>query len=117
MLILAFSAIFVGLVHSLAPGHWLPVVLMAKARKWPLRTALTGAVLAASGHVLLSIGLGLLSIWLELHYLAHYEAEIERYSGLALILFGLIYAGYSYFRHSHCHGHTHHGPNPKGQKT
>ena len=116
MVILATSAALVGLVHSLAPGHWLPVVLMAKSRRWPMRTAILGASTVAAGHILLSTILGLLSIYVELQFLSRYEEEIERYAGLGLGLFGLIYAGYAYFRHSSCHGHTHHGPNPMGQK-
>jgi hypothetical protein len=48
--------------------------------------------------------------------LAQYEEEIERYAGLGLGVFGLAYAAWAYFRHSGCHGHTHHGPDPRGQK-
>lgn len=118
MLILAFSAGFVGLVHSLAPGHWLPVVLMAKSKRWSIKTAILGATVAASGHIILSILLGLSSILLGARFLSNYESEIERYSGLGLAIFGFTYAGISFFRHSACHGHTHHGPNPKnGRKT
>lgn len=106
----------VGLVHSLAPGHWLPVILMAKSRRWDLKTAMFGAMVAASGHVLLSIILGLVSIWIGAQIFAPYEDEIERYAGIALSVFGLIYALVAYKRHHKCHGHTHHGPNPKGQR-
>jgi nickel/cobalt exporter len=116
MLISGFTAAFVGLVHSLAPGHWLPVVLMAKSRRWPLKSAILGACTVASGHILLSLSLGLLSIAFEWHFLSHYEEAIERLAGVGLGLFGLLYATYAYFRHSSCHGHTHHGPDPRGQK-
>ena len=116
MVVIAASAALVGLIHSLAPGHWLPVVLMAKARRWPMRTAILGASIVAAGHILLSTFLGLLSIYLELQFLSQYEEQIERYTGLGLGVFGLIYAGYAYFRHSSCHGHTHHGPDPKGRR-
>ena len=116
MVILALSAAFVGLVHSLAPGHWLPVVLMAKVRRWPLRTAVSGAMITASGHIILSVLLGLGAIGIGSKFLASYEHEIERYAGLALVVFGVVYAIYSYSRHSKCQGHTHHGPNPQGQK-
>jgi len=116
MIIIAFSAAFVGLVHSLSPGHWLPVVLMAKSRKWSLKTAVLGAAVTASGHILLSIALGLLSIFIGAHFFSQYETEIEGYAGLGLGAFGLIYAGMAFFRHSHCHGHTHHGPDPRGKK-
>lgn len=115
-MIIALSAAFVGLVHSLAPGHWLPVVLMAKMRKWPLNKAILGALITASGHVFLSIILGLVSIEIGAHFFSQYEGLIEKYAGLALGVFGLFYAGFSYFRHSECHGHTHHGPNPKAAR-
>ncbi|CAM6053773.1 unnamed protein product [Sphagnum tenellum] len=116
MVILGVSAALVGLIHSLAPGHWLPVVLMAKSRRWSMRSAVLGATLVASGHIFLSTLLGLVSIYVELQYLAHYEEVIERYAGLGLGFFGLIYAAYAYFKHSGCQGHTHHGPNPEEGK-
>ena len=116
MTILMISAAFVGFVHSLAPSHWLPVVLMAKMRKWPLKMTLLGALVTSSGHIVLSILLGLFSIWVGSHFLSNYEGEIEQYAGLALAIFGLVYAGLAFFRHSGCHGHIHHGPSPKKNK-
>jgi hypothetical protein len=110
------SAGFVGLVHSLAPGHWLPVVLMAKTRRWKLGQAILGAVVAASGHILVSIALAFSGIELAEHMVEELEHRVEQYSGWALLVFGLAYAGWSYTRHSHCRGHTHHGPHPKGAR-
>jgi cytochrome c biogenesis protein CcdA len=112
MILLALSAAFVGLVHSLAPGHWLPVVIMTKTRRWPTRTALLGALTAASGHIILSIVLAIVGIEIGAHVLTQYEAQIENYAGLLLIAFGLIYSLVMFTRHSSCHGHTHHGPKP-----
>lgn len=113
MILLASSAAFVGLVHSLAPGHWLPVVLMAKSRKWSIVNALWGALVTASGHVFISILLGALALFVGSELLVSHEEWIERYAGLGVGLFGLIYAIRSFQKHSHCHGHTHHGPQPK----
>lgn len=113
VILIAASAAFVGLVHSLAPGHWLPVVLTMKARRWSLRKAALGALVAASGHILLSIAIGLISVQMGSLFFHEHEEHIERFSGVTLILFGLIYAGLAYFRHSTCHGHSHHGPDPK----
>ena len=45
-------------------------------------------------------------------FLQEHEELIEKYAGLGLAVFGVAYALFSYRRHSHCHGHTHHGPNP-----
>jgi nickel/cobalt exporter len=117
MLIFAFSAAFVGLVHSLAPGHWLPVVLVSKARKWNTRTALLGAAVTAAGHVLISLVLGLVALEVGAHYFAQHEEGIESYAGLAVAVFGVLYALNSYFRHARCHGHEHHGPAPDRRKS
>jgi len=111
-IVLALSAGFVGLVHSLAPGHWLPVVLMAKARRWHIRTAVLGALAAATGHIVISNGLGLVSIFIGFQFLPELEHDVERYASLILVVFGLGYAAFAYFRHWQCHGHTHHGPKP-----
>src|SRR5947209_830639 len=97
IIFLAASAAFVGFLHSLAPGHWLPVVLMTKVRKWPARTAVAAALVASSGHVVISNLLGLLSIRIGAHLFAGKEDYIERHAALALVAFGLIYAGITYF--------------------
>lgn len=110
MLILAGSAAFVGFVHSLAPGHWLPILITVKSQRWPLRKAVIGALLAASGHVILSSVFGVIAIELGARLLSSHEEQIESYGGLLLFVFGLAYAVYSYFRHHSCHGHGHHGP-------
>lgn len=111
-------AAFVGFVHSIAnPGHWLPVVLMTKSRRWNRRTALLGSLAAASGHIVVSIALALVGIGIGAQVLSEETLEeIERHSGLALAAFGLAYAVWAYFRHSSCHGHTHHGPKPEKRK-
>jgi cytochrome c biogenesis protein CcdA len=108
MFLIAGSAAFVGLVHSLAPGHWLPVLLTVKSQRWPLRKAVLGALLAASGHVILSVVFGSIVIKLGAFFLSSYEEQIESYGALVLVAFGLIYGGLAYFRHSSCHHHHHH---------
>ena len=110
MILLASSAAFVGLIHSLAPGHWLPVVLMGKSKKWSLSHAILGALVTASGHVFISILLGAIALLLGAEVFVSQSEELERYAGLGVAAFGVLYAIYSYRTHSHCHGHTHHGP-------
>jgi nickel/cobalt transporter (NicO) family protein len=114
MILLVVSAVFIGLVHSLAPGHWLPVVFLTRARRWSMGTAMLGALVAASGHVLVSVFLGVLGIKIGVHYFTQYEEQIEHYSGLVLVVFGIVYALLAYFNHIGCSSHTHHhGPEPR----
>ncbi|MBC7692682.1 MAG: hypothetical protein H7222_13050 [Methylotenera sp.] len=115
MFLIAASAFLVGLVHSLAPGHWLPVVLMTKARKWPMQMAALGAFVAALGHICVSLALGIAGVVVGNHFITNY-GHFEEYSGWILILFGIGYAFFSWNRHSSCHGHTHHGPEPRADK-
>jgi ABC-type nickel/cobalt efflux system permease component RcnA len=112
MVILMSSAALVGFVHSLAPGHWLPVVLLAKARRWKPSVAAAASLVTAGGHIFLSIVLAAIAIAAGATYLHEHEELIEKYAGLGLAIFGILYAIFSFRRHSHCHGHTHHGPNP-----
>jgi hypothetical protein len=83
---------------------------VARSRKWSKRKALLGALTTASGHIALSLILAVIGIQIGSHIFKENEATIEHYAGLLVALFGLIYAGWAYFRHSGCHGHTHHGP-------
>lgn len=114
--VIALSAGLVGFVHSLSPSHWLPVVLLSKSRKWPLKTALLASLIASSGHIFISLLLGMIGIGAGAHFLISYEEPIEHYSGLGLILFGLLYAGYAFQSHRRCIGHTHHGPEQRSDK-
>ncbi|MEK6706340.1 MAG: hypothetical protein AABZ06_11180 [Bdellovibrionota bacterium] len=111
MILLAASAAFVGFIHSLAPGHWLPVMLMTKSRKWSVRAAAVGALVAASGHIVISNLIGLLSLFIESSFFSEgADHELERYASILMIVFGLVYGVIAYRRHAGCRGHTHHGP-------
>lgn len=108
----ASAAFTLGLVHSLAPGHWLPVVLLARARRWSRPTAALGALVAASGHVFLSIVIGVLLVAVGAQLFRQHGEAIEEYAGIGLIVFGIGYAAWAWFNHSACrvHSHGHHGP-------
>jgi cytochrome c biogenesis protein CcdA len=112
MILFASSAAFVGLIHTLAPGHWLPVVLLVRARQWRGRQAALAALVAASGHIVVSLALAWASVSVGSKLFEGQHETVERYGGLGLMAFGLMYSVFSYFRHSRCHGHEHHGPVP-----
>jgi cytochrome c biogenesis protein CcdA len=110
MLALVLSASFIGLIHSFAPGHWLPIILLAKSHRWSLGRTLGGAVVASLGHMFVAIIIGLGVIILGTTLVDRNLELIEKYSGYFIGAFGIIYAGSSFFRHSHCESHAHHGP-------
>ncbi|HHT9155301.1 MAG TPA: sulfite exporter TauE/SafE family protein [Candidatus Tripitaka sp. YC43] len=103
------SAIGVGLVHSLAPDHWLPFASLAQAQGWSRKKLLVVSFLAGLGHVGSSFVLGVLGIVLGMG-LAHMEG-VESFrgnvAGFLLIGFGVAYAlwGLKHIRDHHLHFH------------
>lgn len=106
---LILSAIGVGLVHSLAPDHWLPFASLAQAQGWSRKKLLVVSFLAGLGHVGSSFVLGVLGIALGMG-LAHLEG-VESFrgniAGFLLIGFGIAYAlwGLKHIRDHHLHFH------------
>ena len=106
---LILSAIGVGLVHSLAPDHWLPFASLAQAQGWSKKKLLFVSFLAGLGHVGSSFVLGALGIVLGMG-LAHLEG-VESFrgnvAGFLLIGFGIAYAlwGLKHVRDHHLHFH------------
>ncbi len=120
--ILAGTAATLGFVHTLiGPDHYLPFIVLAKARKWSIAKTALITFLCGLGHVLSSIVLGFLGLALGIAVFKLESAESFR-GDLAAWL--LIAFGFTYFvwgihkairnlphRHFHVHdesdGHEH----------
>ncbi len=94
ILVLAGTAAAIGFVHTvLGPDHYLPFILISRARKWPLSKTLIISFFCGLGHVLSSVVLGFLGIALGIA-LSRLKAFESFRGGLAawlLIGFGLAY--------------------------
>jgi nickel/cobalt exporter len=55
---LIVAGFVVAFLHAALPTHWLPFVLVARARRWTTRRALAVAAFAGLGHVACTIILG-----------------------------------------------------------
>jgi len=92
---LLLAAAGVALIHTLlGPDHYLPFIMLARARRWsPRRTGLITAVCGV-GHVLSSLVLGLLGVGLGLAMasLEHVERARGSLAAWTLVAFGLAYA-------------------------
>ena len=110
MIVLALSAVLVGAIHSLAPSHWLPVVLLSRSRQWSPSRTFVGALVVGFGHVLTSVSLGIAAVAVGIRFMGDHAERVEHGMGVFLFAFGLIYAAVAYYRHASCHGHGHHGP-------
>ncbi len=120
--ILAVTAASIGFLHTLlGPDHYLPFVVLARARGWSLpRTALV-TLLCGIGHVAGSAVLGLVGIGLGLAVsrLEAVEAWRGDLAAWLLIAVGVLYGAWGLHRalrgkgHRHLHrhhlgGHHHH---------
>ncbi len=114
LVILSFTAASIALVHTLAgPDHYLPFIMMAKARKWS--RAKTGWItgLCGLGHVLSSIVLGFvgIAVGVALGHLESIESVRGGLAAWALIAFGAAYCVWGIRRaiknrpHVHLHHH------------
>jgi nickel/cobalt transporter (NicO) family protein len=129
ILVLAGTAASLGLVHTIiGPDHYLPFIVIGRARRWSLRKTLGVSFLAGLGHILSSVVLGFLGIGLGVAVTRLEKVESARGEVAAWLLIGF---GLAYFfwglrsawkkrphEHKHVHGadeaghvhvHTHDG--------
>lgn len=115
VIVLAGTAATIGFVHTLlGPDHYLPFIVLSKARKWSnFKTSLI-TILCGFGHVLSSVILGFIGISLGV---AVFKLEaIESFRGTLaawfLIIFGFTYFIWGIHRairnypHKHFHNHN-----------
>ena len=112
--VLTTAAASIGFVHSiLGPDHYLPFVVMAKARNWNLGKTTLITTLCGIGHVLSSVLIGLagIALGLALANLETIETIRGEIAAWGLIAFGLLYGVWGLRRafrnrpHRHWHAH------------
>ena len=101
--LLLLTAAATAAFHTLIPDHWLPFVLVGRARGWSARTTAAVSGLSAVVHTLLSIALGLLALRLGQEAASAIGERLERGSGLLLIGFGTAYALWAWRKGAHFH--------------
>src|SRR3989338_5390491 len=107
-LILLVSTLSIGFIHSLAPDHWLPFAMLAKARKWPRGKLMLITFISGIGHVGSSILFGAIGLLLgfSLSKLKHVENHRAEIAVWLLIGFGIAYAVWGLKKakeHKHLH--------------
>jgi nickel/cobalt transporter (NicO) family protein len=112
--VLAGTAASLGLIHTIiGPDHYLPFIVMARARRWPLPKTLFISFLCGLGHVLSSVILGFLGIGLGIavNRLEGVESFRGSLAAWLLIGFGLAYFIWGMHRawknRPHAHPHLH----------
>lgn len=103
ILILALTAASISIIHTASgPDHYLPFVVLSRSRKWPMSKTILLTIVCGFAHILSSVLLGLVAVYLGWHLnkIAWFQDLRGNLSGWALLLFGLIYMIYG-FRHAY----------------
>jgi nickel/cobalt exporter len=105
---LVISTISIALLHTLAPDHWVPFVMIGKAQDWSVKKLLGVTFIGGAAHVISSVVLGAIGIVLGLSVsrLKSVESSRAEVAGLLIIGFGIAYTIYG-LKHIK-HGHMHH---------
>lgn len=106
------TAIVVGFLHTLVgPDHYLPFIVIGRARRWGLGYTSLLTFVCGLGHVLSSVVLGLVGALagFALHNLESWERARGAWAGWALVIFGAAYCGWGIYRglRKRAHGHAH----------
>ncbi|NQU94609.1 MAG: sulfite exporter TauE/SafE family protein [Candidatus Omnitrophica bacterium] len=116
--VLCLTAASIGFLHTLfGPDHYLPFVVMSKARGWSLAKTNFITFLCGIGHILSSVLLGFIGILfgIAVMKLEAFEAFRGNIAAWALIGFGLVYFIWGLRRairnkpHRHAHPHEDEG--------
>lgn len=111
------TAATIGFMHTIfGPDHYLPFIVMAKARKWPMLKTAVVTFLCGIGHIMSSVVLGFIGIILgiEVMKLQALESFRGNIAGWLLVIFGFTYLVWGLHRawknkpHAHPHIHIDH---------
>ena len=110
----------IAFFHTITgPDHYLPFIMIAKVRKWPVFKTFLLTLVCGFGHVLSSIILGIIAIFFgkmltSIQWLEGARGELAAW---LLIAFGFVYMIWGIkqsFKKNHSHEHSHpHADNKK----
>ena len=118
LLILSITAISIGFFHTLlGPDHYLPFIVMARARRWSLLKTGWVTLLCGIGHIMSSVLLGIIgaALGIAVTRLEILESFRGNLAAWALIAFGLVYFIWGLRQairnrpHAHLHDHIDEG--------
>ncbi len=110
VLALLLGALSIAALHALIPSHWLAFALVGRAQHWTARRTLIVTALAGTGHVLLTIALGMILAVLGKGLLRAIPPAAEHAATTVLLIALGLYFAVGGIRHKgscHHHGHAH----------
>jgi ABC-type nickel/cobalt efflux system permease component RcnA len=103
----------VGFGHAILPDHWVPLAVVGRTNRYPLRRVARLSAAAGVAHVLVSMLLGAVVIVVGLQVRSSIQGTQDTIVGLLLIATGVGFAIFELTGHGHSHSHDHgqsHGP-------
>ncbi|MBP7865519.1 MAG: sulfite exporter TauE/SafE family protein [Acidobacteria bacterium] len=110
ILVLCWTALCMGVLHTLAgPDHYLPFVMLSRARRWSRTRLILVTAACGFGHILSSVALGLAGIaaGVAIGRLEGIESVRGDLASWLLLGFGLAYAAWGIRRGARSREHTH----------
>ncbi|HEY3774506.1 MAG TPA: hypothetical protein VGL69_16005 [Solirubrobacteraceae bacterium] len=107
---LLVAAAGVGFGHAILPDHWMPLAVVGRTQRYPLRRVARVSLLAGIAHVLVSVVLGTVIVLVGLQFRHSVQSAQDTVVGVILILTGVAFALMELTGHGHHHGpdgHTH----------
>ncbi len=104
------AAAGVGFGHAILPDHWMPLAVVGRTQRYPLRRVARVSLLAGVAHVLVSVVLGAVIVLVGLQFRHAVQSAQNTVVGVILVLTGVAFAAIELTGHGHHHGpggHTH----------
>lgn len=105
------TGLFISVLHSMLPTHWLPFVMASRSQKWTWSKTQSILLIAGFGHVIMTTILGAVIFVLGLGVYHNIQGYFIAIASFSIAAFGT-YQIYQYkmgHKHSHCdHHHAHH---------
>jgi nickel/cobalt exporter len=117
VIVLAGTAAGIGFIHTiLGPDHYVPFIVISKARGWSGRKTAIVTSLCGLAHVVSSILLGAVGLFLgivvfKLESIESFRGDLAGWLlmafGLVYLVWGIRYAARDGSHNHHTHGHSH----------
>lgn len=110
IIILVLTALSLGFAHTiLGPDHYLPFIVISKARKWSLAKTMFVTFISGLGHVAGSVVIGLIGFGFGfgLQSIVNLESSRGEWAAWMIIGFGIVYSLYGIWKARQKNIHSH----------
>lgn len=107
---LSLTAITIAFFHTASgPDHYLPFIVLSRSRGWSLSKTIMLTILCGFGHVLSSVILGVIGVFVgwQMSEIEIFQDVRGNMSSWALLIFGLVYLVYGLNRARKVQAHKH----------